>query len=109
MATFTWIPDVGADRACEPRINSVRFGEGYEQTAPDGINSLMEKRSLSFTGRSLAETQAIAAFLEAQGGVTSFDYTHPNSTAKKYRCKVWKVADTEGNHQSVTCEFQQVP
>jgi phage-related protein len=109
MSTFTWTPDIGATEEHTPRILSVVFGEAYEQRAPDGINPDMVKRGLSFTGRSSAEGLAILAFLSAQGGVTSFDYTHPGDTSRKYLCNSWKATDTGYNIKAVTAEFQQVP
>ena len=109
MATFTWIPDIGASEEHTPRIRSVQFGEAYEQRSPAGINPDMVKRSLTFSGRTSAEGLGILAFLEAQGGVTAFDYTHPGDASRKYLCKSWKASDTGYNVKSVTADFQQVP
>jgi phage-related protein len=109
MATFTWTPDLGAGMDREPRIRSAQFGDGYTQRALDGLNADMRTRTLSFTVRSLAESQAIQAFLEARGGVESFDYTHPGDTSRKYVCKSWKATDTAYNVQDVSATFIQVP
>lgn len=109
MATFTWIPDIGATEDHAPRIHSVQFDEAYEQRSPAGINPDMVKRGLTFSGRSSAEGLAILAFLAAQGGVTAFDYTHPGDVSRKYVCKSWKSADAGYNIKSVTAEFNQVP
>lgn len=109
MATFTWTPDMGASMTRQPRVRSVKFGDGYEQRAADGLNSDMRKYSLNFTGRSSAESTAILSFLEAQGGVTSFDYTHPGDSSRKFICRSWKATDTGYNVKSVSSEFEQVP
>jgi phage-related protein len=109
MATFTWIPDIGAGQDRAPRIRSAQFGDGYKQRAQDGLNADLRTRSLSFTGRSLAESQAIQAFLEARGGVTSFDYTHPGDSSRKYICESWKAVDVAYNVQNVSATFIQVP
>jgi len=108
MATFTWVPDEGAKATRAPRIRVAQFGDGYSQRSQDGLNADMVARSLSFTGRSNAELAAIQAFLAAQGGVTSFDYTHPGDTSRKYLCAGFEVTDTAYG-QSVTCTFAQVP
>ena len=108
MAVFTWVPDIGAKTERAPRIRSVKFGEGYEQRALDGLNPDMRKRSLSFTGRSAAEAAAILAFLEAQGGVTSFTYTHPGDSARTYKCASWSETDTGYLLKAITADFQQV-
>jgi len=108
MNTFTWTPDIGSTRDIVPNLFSVKFGENYEQTGPAGLNPIMETRSLPFTNRTLAESQAINAFLEAQCGAT-FAYTHPNGTLKNYKCKHWTVKDVEGVRLDITADFQQVP
>ena len=109
MSTFTWTPDTGATEERAPRIRSVKFGDGYEQRAADGLNADMRKRSLTFTARSTSETSAILAFLETQGGVSSFDYTHPGDSSRKYVCRTWKITDTGYNLKSITADFVQVP
>ena len=100
---------MGASMTRQPRVRSVKFGDGYEQRAADGLNSDMRKYSLNFTGRSSAESTAILSFLEAQGGVTSFDYTHPGDSSRKFICRSWKATDTGYNVKSVSSEFEQVP
>jgi len=109
MSTFTWNPDTGATMDREPRIRSAQFGDGYQQRALDGLNADLRTFSLSFSGRALAESQAIVTFLETVGGVTSFDYTHPGDTSRKYICKSWKRTDAAYNLQTVTATFQEVP
>jgi phage-related protein len=87
----------------------VGFGDGYEQRAPDGLNSDMRLRGLAFSGRSAAEMAAIKSFIEAQGGTLSFDYAHPGDISRKYVCKKWTITDVDYNIASITAEFQQVP
>lgn len=108
MATFTWTPDAGASSDRAPRIRAAQFGDGYKQRAQDGLNSDLRKRDLVFSVRPLAESQAILAFLEAQGAVTAFDYQHPHDISRKYTCETWKVTDTEYG-LSITATFQEVP
>lgn len=109
MSTFTWIPDTGATMERQPRIRSVQFGDGYEQRAADGLNADMRKFSLTFSGRSAAEIAAIDTFLATQAGVSSFDYTHPGDTSRKYVCRTWRVIDVSYTVKTITAEFQQVP
>lgn len=109
MATFTWTPDTGAEMTRAPRIRSVQFGDGYEQRAADGINADLRKYTLSFTGRSATDSTAILAFLETQGGVTSFDYTHPGDSSRKFVCKEWSASDDGYNLKGIRATFQQVP
>lgn len=80
MATFTWTPSIASSVALQPRIRSVRFGDGYEQRAADGINPLLAKWTVTFENRSEAEANQIMAFLAARGGVESFDWLAPGDT-----------------------------
>ncbi len=107
-ATFTWIPDTGATLTKEPRIRKARFGDGYEQRAQDGINANMQKRALTFSGRSLVECDAIQAFLDARGGVESFYYAHPRDIQRLWLCRTWSVQE-EFNSRNVTATFEEVP
>lgn len=109
MATFTWTPDVDAAVTHEPRIREAKLGDGYSQRAQDGMNADMASWSLRFSGRSLAEGEAIDAFLAAQGGVTAFDWTPPNGVSTKWLCKKWSRAYVSYESQTVTATFTQVP
>lgn len=108
MATFTWTPDIGATEEREPKTRMVKFGDGYEQRALAGINADLRKRMLNFSGRSSVDAEAIIAFLETQGGVTSFDYTHPGDISRTYVCRSWKVTDTTYGVKAISATFEQV-
>lgn len=45
MATFTWIP-AKANLQEHARVNSSKFGDGYEQRRPAGINAISQQWSL---------------------------------------------------------------
>jgi phage-related protein len=70
--TFTWTPDYGAQVTRSPRIREAKFGDGYAQRVGDGLNVDLPKWQLNFTGRTMAEIQAIDEFLRTQAGATSF-------------------------------------
>ena len=107
-ATFGWLPDTGATLSKEPRVRKAQFGDGYEQRAPDGLNANLQKRALSFSGRSLAECDAIASFLDAQAGVTAFYYTHPRDIQRLWLCRSWSSQDDVASG-SVSATFEEVP
>jgi phage-related protein len=111
MATFTWTPDLGAEPDMEPRRLAVGFGEGYEQTAPDGLNPFLPTWDMTFSGRSLAEVQAIYAFLTSNmAHVTSFDWTAPDGTVGKWKADKWTPAKPQGGSAwSIKAKFRMVP
>lgn len=108
MATFTWTPSVSSSVASQPRIRSMRFGDGYEQRAADGINANLARWAVTFENRSDAEAQAIADFLAARGGVEAFDWAPPGGSATKWLCRSWRRR-FHGVASSIEGEFEQVP
>jgi phage-related protein len=89
------------------RVNSVKFGDGYEQRVADGINSIIEDWSLSFTLRTKAEINAIDAFLRARKGVENFDWTTPAGQLKKFVCRKWSVSYFHDGNASLSATFEQ--
>ena len=45
------VPDRGFTRSSKPAVLHVKFGDGYEQRASDGINSVKEEYNFNFTNR----------------------------------------------------------
>jgi phage-related protein len=54
-----------------------RFGDGYSQRLPDGINNTLLMLDLSFRGRSQSEILEISEFLSAHRGAYSFQFAVP--------------------------------
>ena len=108
MATFTYTPDNGVSYDLKPNVRQIKFGDGYEQRAANGINTMAKNWNLKFSLRSDAEMSAIVAFLEAQAGATSFTWTDINGSTNKYVCRSWNVAKDRYNLNTITCQFNQV-
>ena len=79
MATFSWSPDYGAAREINSNINTVKFGNSYEQRVLRGINNQPATWKVTFT-KSSADINAIDQFLRATNGVTSFTFNAPDGT-----------------------------
>ena len=107
MAVFTWFPNAGHSLSVEPRVASAKFGDGYEQRVPNGINFILEKWSLTFSG-TRQNMGLVEAFLRTHAGVTSFDWTNPDEVAGKFVCKSWTKSRDKGV-VNITCVFEQVP
>lgn len=110
MPTFPSIlPDKGCSKEQAPRVLTARFGDGYSQDIPDGINHILEKWSLSFTLRTKAVIDTIDDFLFAQGGTTAFTWVTPEGKTKKFKCKTWSVSRVHDQDNSLTCKFEESP
>ena len=58
------VPDKGLTLSNKPKIHLSTFGDGYEHRIADGINTLVQSFSLSFTTRPKAEIDDIIELLK---------------------------------------------
>lgn len=105
--TFTWVPDDNPNGDFTHRVLRVKFGDGYEQTVPDGLNTLQQNWPLKFD-RSAADITPIKAFLKAHPG-TSFFWTPPDLGAVQglYKCFSFNSVPRSGNQEVLSCQFEQ--
>lgn len=108
MATFTYTPSFEATESSKPRVRRFQAGDGYEQRIRFGLNTDPKEWSLTFANRDDTERDAIAAFLEARGGVESFDWTPPRGDAGKYVCEEWQVTLSNCNNNQIQATFREV-
>lgn len=108
MATFTFTPSFDATEASKPRVRRFQAGDGYEQRVRFGLNTDPKEWALTFANRDDTERDQITAFLEARGGVESFDWTPPRGTAGKYVCEEWQVTLSNCNNNQIQATFRQV-
>lgn len=108
MATFTWVPSVGAALTLKPAIRKVAFGDGYEQRQAFGINTQAEVWALEFRGLATPVAAAIDAFLRARGAVQPFEWTTPSGLAGKFVCEEWTRVVEEPNLENLRATFRQV-
>jgi phage-related protein len=108
---FTHIPDWSAELAVNPRIAKVEFGDGYAQRIAKGLNTQLERVSLTFSGRTDQEAAEIAAFFKKKGGVTPFTAQIGfSSPVKKYVTEgEWTFNYAQYNYNTITVTFQEVP
>jgi phage-related protein len=108
---FAFIPDWSAELAINPRIAKLEFGDGYAQRAAKGLNTQLERVSLTFSGRTDKEAAAIMAFFKDKGGVASFTAQIGFSAPiKKYVTEgEWSLNMAQFNFNTVTVTFQEVP
>jgi phage-related protein len=108
MATFTYTPSFEATESSRPRVRKFAAGDGYEQRVRFGLNTDPKEWTLVFSNRDDTERDLIAAFLDARGGVESFDWTPPRGTAGKYVCSEWQVTLSACNNNQIRATFREV-
>src|SRR5450830_1187494 len=74
--TFTWRANSGVNGPIKFRVLSAQMGDGYEQTASDGINAKSGSWPLTFTGNKALISQ-IKAFLDRHAGWKAFYWREP--------------------------------
>jgi len=88
-------PDIAPSRGSgfgpiRPKIKKAAFGDNYEQTAADGLNTERRMYRAVFEARENADIETIRAFLSARGGHEPFEFTPPGmGDAVKWRCEEW--------------------
>lgn len=108
MATFTYVPDFPLDAETQGRVLEARFGDGYRQQVPDGLNTTLPVYRLAFRQRTSTEAGNIETFLKANLGAI-FDWTPPGLAAGKFVCSQWTRSRANALFENVTAVFEQVP
>jgi phage-related protein len=107
---FFWAPSYNVQVSHQPRIQTIQFGDGYEQRLKDGINNDILKLNLSFESRGEQEAAAILHFLHTKGGYAPFYFktTPPYSIIKKFVCKSFNSTFVFADNYNVTCSLEEV-
>ena len=105
---FTWTEDWGGEDAFKPRVLAINYGDGYRQRTGNGLNTIMANYPVTFSVRSMAEANAIKAFLDAQAGVTAFSFTpYGDSAPSLWTCSDYKRKHMGIDNFTITAVFQQ--
>tara|TARA_R110002072_G_scaffold97748_1_gene215008 strand:- start:506 stop:1087 length:582 start_codon:yes stop_codon:yes gene_type:complete len=75
------LPDKSLSRSSTPAVRTAQFGDGYQQRVADGLNSLKESYTVSFANRGKIVADDIVAFFTTNKGVTSFNFTVPDTNS----------------------------
>lgn len=104
--TFSWSPRINPRGQVKLRTLEARFGDGYTQTAGDGINNKVQSWPLEFVG-SEARIAEIVAFLDRHGGHRSFLWTPPLGVEGRYRATEYDAVAMGAGIFSLAVTLQQ--
>ncbi|MGZ8172578.1 MAG: phage tail protein [Methylobacter sp.] len=104
---FTWYPDEGSEELIKPNVKVTKFGDGYEQRTPVGINPDVQTWSLTFTGDA-ATILPIRAFLKARGASESFQWTSPLNEWGIYVCREYPLKKISAGVLQIPVKFERV-
>jgi phage-related protein len=107
---FLWTPSYGTNISQSPRVNAIRFGDGYEQRIQDGVYTHLLRLELTFDGRDEKEAAAIVHFLDSKHAIETFYYKTqpPYEKVKKFVCKTWASNFVFKDNFTVTASFEEV-
>ncbi|MBN3758156.1 phage tail protein [Paraburkholderia sp. Tr-20389] len=81
---FSWQPCVEAQGQTRYAVRKARFGDGYSQVVPQGLNNIAQTWQLSFRGTG-REIMAIQTFLDATRGSEPFYWRAPLRSSSLFR------------------------
>jgi phage-related protein len=107
MSDFNWVPDFGVSIDEEVRTKSMKFGDGYEQRAPDGLNPISMKLSMTFT-RKVEDITPIVSFLRSKSGGQAFTFTPVGSPEIKVKCLKWSTTIEDVGVHKLKVDMERV-
>lgn len=90
------------------RVLETDFGDGYGQTAKDGINSIRDVWDLKWTNLTPTEAGLAYAFLRQMAGATAFLWIPPyETTYRAWKCKVFSKLPNDPAAQTLSAKFEE--
>lgn len=106
MAVFTWRVEVGSSGSSDFAVFSSKFGDGYSQEVPNGMNNEVQKWSVVVSGKG-SRHRDVVQFLRDHKG-SPFQWKAPNTDGLGwYKCKRYSQTDAGGDYWTLTMEFEQ--
>jgi len=107
IQTFTWCPQTEPQGSHQFRVLTAQFGDGYKQTAGDGIHTEVRTWSLQFTGNAQAITP-IRDFLRNHQGWQPFYWTPPmEATPLLFDAPEFTLTPLGGGMFTLVVSFQE--
>jgi phage-related protein len=106
MAVFTWRAEVGSTGNGEFSVFSTKFGDGYSQDIPNGLNNETQKWSVKVSGYE-KNVQPVIDFIRSHKG-QPFQWKPPSSVGLGwYSCKRYSLNPGGGAWTEFNMEFEQ--
>jgi phage-related protein len=107
---FDWVESAGTSMRVEPNVLATKFGDGYEQAAPDGIHDQREVWTYQAAAVESVVADQIEAFLRDGMGWRRFDWTPPRRQSPLvFKCVAFsRSMSSTPNEESITATFEQV-
>lgn len=102
-------PDEGMDVQVRPRVVETKFGDGYSQEIPDGINSDLDALRPKWTNARYWEAQPILDFLRPKAVSREPFWWTPNgeSAPRSLKCIRFTYAWKKGRFCDIQADFEE--
>ena len=100
-------PHAGTKAKSEFKLLKAEFGDGYTQTARDGLNHIRQVATLTWDRIPDDDAFDIVDFVEEQGGDRPFLYALPGQPVRKWTCEECELTRHEGFRSSVQIVLRQ--
>ncbi|HGE6046457.1 TPA: phage tail protein [Vibrio cholerae] len=106
LQEFTYCADKEATGTLEFRTRTAQFGDGYQQSAGDGINNRRQSWPLTFTKKK-TEAEAIKAFFDDHEGCKAFAWKPPLSPIGLYVVASYSVLPLGAGLYRISATFNE--
>lgn len=106
--TWPWSTSYTTETDTVPRVKIAKFGDGYEQRTPDGINNMprMVQYVFDFDRATLVQVEN---FLRYTQGYIPFYYTPPYSSQGLFVADTgWQVVENSFDYATLKATFREV-
>lgn len=102
-------PDFGPQEQPQFSVDRARFGDGYVQSRPSGLNSVTDSIQVSWSLLTRDEFQTLYRFLKSRKGVHSFRWQAPwDDEVRKWRCEELSgTKPTSARFGSISASFEE--
>ncbi|EED0701758.1 phage tail protein [Escherichia coli] len=108
IKTLHWCPREGMQVTEKPSVVTVKFGDGYQQRRPAGLNAQLKTFQVVFRVTTDAEREALSAFLSWHGGYLAFLWKPPkHNRTVRVVCREWSITDN-ARYSDFSCTIEQV-
>lgn len=98
----------GVTTTAKARVLAVQFGDGYEQTTPDGINTDISTYALSWNNIDGQEKDEVYNFLMARLSHKPFLFKLPDWNEERVvKCTTLTKTDHLNNRYSISADFKR--
>lgn len=104
--TFTWRVHTDSSGEGEMTLSRAKFGDGYEQTLPQGLNAEVQKWRVVYSGYGV-EAQQVIDFIRSHKGVSFFWKPPLTATPQYFKCSKYGIGDQGGAYYVINLEFEQ--